>query len=302
MLLLSEFLDDNSHKCYPFAEPNELPTDFIVDAKFMVTGNINKNELCIDYIELTETHIRIFLGIIKGSSVTSIGRVLTCTKPKNKYEEYSCKLIDNISETIIEGFITFGTLDSLPKNKNIISLGATGRLFSGCIIPVTEWCTGLKINDQIYTGIVEIVSGNGIEFSHMREDGIDKIFINSTGFERPEDLTIDTLTDKEILEHVAASWGSPIKSISGAVPDAEGNITIAVDKFSTGAIKLEKGMSTLTISDTYLDECGVTDQDMERMLNNIVTLNERSSSLETLVQQLETQVNTLSHEVSKIQG
>ena len=302
MLILSEFLDDNAHKSYPFAIINELPTDFIVDAKFMVTGNIGKSDLYIDYIELTDTHIRIYMAAKLDGNIVNIGRILTCTISKERNIEHSCKLINDDLEIIIEGFITFGTFESLPKNKNIITLSDSGNIFSGCILPVTEWCTGIKINDHIYTGIVNLSASEGITFDTVQnEDSVD-VIVKYTGFNRPADLTIDTMSDAEVLQEVTKLWGVPVTSISGVKPNNDGNITIDVDPSSDSYIEITPGVSTLTISDTYISACGVTDSDMDRMLQNISIINERSGKLETLTQQLESQFNTLSHEIAKLQG
>lgn len=302
MLLLSEFLDDNAHKCYPFSKLNDLPTDFIVDAKFMVTGNIDKTGLYISQIEFSDTHIRVYMAVKRGNELLNIGRILTCPKPSSRNTEYSCKLVNSELEIIVEGFITFGSLDNLPKNKNIITLAEDGNVFSGCVIPVTEWCTGIKVNDQIYTGIVTLQAADGIVFDVSGTTNNTLITMKYAGFSRPEGLTIDILDDDDILQKVKELWGTPITSISGVAPDANGNISIDIDPGSSNYISLTPGISTLTLSDTYIEKCGVTDNDMSRMLNNISVLNERASALETLTQQLENQVNTLSHEVSKIQG
>lgn len=302
MLLLSEFLDDNAHKCYPFSKLNELPTDFIVDAKFMVTGNIDKTSLYVSQIEFSETHIRVYMAVKQDNELLNIGRILTCPKPANRNTEYSCKLVNSELEIIVEGFITFGSLDNLPKNKNIITLAEDGNVFSGCVIPVTEWCTGIKVNDQIYTGVVTLQATDGIVFDVSETASNTLITMKYDGFQRPDNLTLDTMDDADILKKIIELWGTPITSISGVTPDEKGNITIDIDPESTNYISLTPGIATLTLDDTYIEKCGVTTNDMERMLTNISVLNERSGILETLTQQLETQVNTLSHEVSKIQG
>ena len=50
MLTLTEFFDDNTHKCYPFADVNELPTDFLVDAHILITDNIQSKSVYISSV------------------------------------------------------------------------------------------------------------------------------------------------------------------------------------------------------------------------------------------------------------
>jgi hypothetical protein len=301
-MILSEFLDDNAHKCYPFALLNELPTNFIVDAKFMVTGNIDRDKLYIDSIELTSTHIRIYLATKVNNILTPIGCVLACPIPSDRNHEYACKLVNNDYEIIVDGFITFGEVPETLIEKSIIILAENGNIFQNCVIPVTEWCTGIKVNNRIYTGIVTLTADEGITFDVQSTGDRTDIVMKYSGFARPEDLTIDTKTDEELLSEVVSSWGSPVTSISGVLPDANGNITINVDADSADSLKITTGINALTITDTAGSYSDTENTMIQDLMTNISSLNERATALEKFSTQFELQTNTLSHEVSKLQG
>ena len=303
MLLLSEFLDDNSHKCYPFAEPNELPTDFIVDAKFMVTGNINKNELYISSISISDNNLVINASTLVSDHIVELGELLHVEVPTVRNTEFSCKLVNSVHNVIIEGLITIGTIESLTKDKQIYTLDEKGKIFSGCVIPVTEWCTGIRINDQIYTGIVELVADKGIEFNIINDDNNDTTYITicASGFERPEGLSIDLLTDEELIRKMEKYWDNPIKSINGVYPNSEGNIDISVDSGSKEYLDISKVEGGIVLKDIYSAVCSFDEETVTTLYDNIQRLNERAGALDKMQESLENQVNALSSELVDIE-
>jgi hypothetical protein len=303
MLILSEFLDSNCHRSYPFTNINDIPTDFLVDAKFMVTGNVEKTALYISNISVTDTNITINLAVKIDGVMREVGTILSTDIVHTRNKEYSCKLVNNDLALIIEGFITIGTVDTIERRsynfKNDIE---SYNIFSGCVIPVTEWCTGINIDGTIYTGIVNLMAGEGISFETTTYNGVSYITIKAEGFERPSGLQLEINSEDELFDKLNNLRGNPICSINGVLADDTGNINIGVDEDSKQYLEVKKSESenSIMLSDIHTSICTVLPEDIATLHENIQSLNERASVLDKMQYSLENQVNSISLELTKI--
>ena len=214
MLTLTEFFDDNTHKCYPFADVNDLPTDFLVDAHFVTTSNIAKDKLYISSVSIDADYVRIDLAYsINDTKIIELGTVLDCAISDKRNTEHVIKLINDENEVIIEGSITIGSFDTISSMSiGVYNLGTKGRLFSQCVIPVTEWCTGLVINGRLYTGIVELNLDAG--FTVTTDDTTNVITLGAEAFRLP-DGNLDTISEEEMQVIAASRLGKGVTSING---------------------------------------------------------------------------------------
>lgn len=161
MLQLKEFLDENSHRSYPFRTPNNVPTELILDMHILISGIEStidyKDRVGISRVVVSKTGMSITFVIVDEGSTTDIGTIhVPITDPK---ASHTFSLYKN--GILVDGSITTGYFDnSFIGTYNIPT--DTCMLFEGCVIPVTNWCTGLVINDKLYTGLVTINAGDGI--------------------------------------------------------------------------------------------------------------------------------------------
>lgn len=295
MLTLKEFLDDNSHRCYPFAEVSDLPTDLIVDAHLLVTNNVSADSLVIERVDVTDTHIK----ITASNNGEDIGTLLACAIPTTDYQTVSCKLVNDENRIIIEGNITFGLVETLKQKTGSYS---GGKIFEGCVIPVTEWCTGLVINGVLYTGLVSINIGEGLSVNTSGNS----IQIYTNNYEIPE-ANAGIISDDKLIEEITQLYEStPLRTINGVHPDDSGNIEIKSGS-DTLAISNNSGGITITYKDgkTCADapvevEDNIVAQ-IEQLFDNLVMLNERAGALDKSVQTLDTNLNVISAQMAMVQ-
>lgn len=328
MLTLIEFFDDNTHKCYPFAGVNDLPTDFLVDAHFVTTSNIGKNNLYISSVAIDAGYVRIDLAYsIEDSTIEDnielieLGTILDCAVSNERNQENVIKLINDENEVIIEGSITIGsfeTISSMPMG--VYKLGTKGRLFSQCVIPVTEWCTGLIINDRLYTGIVELNFDAGFTVTVTTDDTTNVITIGAEAFSLP-DGNLDTISEEEMQEIAASKLGEGVTSINGCTGEVSISAgssvvphhTYNIDDNPGNAVTDKNTLSVTTSGNAIILEnnkddpnydinagSGTDDSGLATLLENAKALNNRAGAIEQHNFAVDAAVGLLSTQMSKV--
>lgn len=316
MLTLIEFLNDNTHRCYPFEDVNSLPTDFLVDAHFVTTDNVNKDGLYITKVTISNGHAQLYVAHSNGNdNLTDLGVLATIAITDTYNTEHRVKLINEVQEVIIEGSITVGSFSSLlEKSTFVYNLGQSGKIFSACVIPLTEWCTGLIINGKLYTGTVSIVTGEGITFKNSN----DTIILEATGLQLP-DGNIEVVTDKEMQSIAQAALGEGVSSINGctgAVTIADGsyniqrsytniNNIVQTDANNISVITQGNAIVISNSKDDPMFNINSPDNPEENtsitlLLENAKALNERYDSIDKHNYSLDNAVNALSTQLAKV--
>lgn len=294
MLTLKEFLDDNAHRCYPFADVNNVPTDLIVDMHLLVTNNVSSDSLTINEVAITDSNIRITIS----NDGAILGTLLACALPTKDYQTVACKLVNDEEQVIIEGSITFGLVEALHQKTGSYE---AGKLFEGCVIPVTEWCTGLVINDVLYTGVVTLNIGDGLKVN-TTEDGIINIYTDNYAIPATNNIIDDEKIISDVLEQHAAGF---ITTINGVKP-VEGNINITSlsDTLTigdnTGAITISYTNGKLC-ADAPIEQDDTIVTQIEQLFDNLTALNERAGALDASIQTLDTNLNAVSSQMAMIQ-
>ena len=293
MITLAEFLDDNTHRCYPFADVNELPTDIILDMHLLVTPNVTSESLIVSNVDITDSNIRITVS----NNDNDLGTLVACALPGKDNTTVHCKLVNDEYRVIIEGSITFGLVESLRSKTGSYT---AGKLFDGCIIPVTEWCTGLVINGVIYTGLVELEIGDGLKAS-VKDN---KLTISAANFSVPDENRNEVITDEDIMRTVISTYGQPIITINGVAADSTGNIHITADD----PLQINGGAGSITIVDTsrvLCEDAPIVAEDeistkLEALFSNLSVLNERAGALEQSVTTIDTNLNVMSSQMAML--
>lgn len=312
-MILTEFFDSNTHKCYPFSQVNELPTDLFVDAQFVTTPNIMKDSISINRIVVSEQIIQCYVRCIIDGASCDLGLLVNISTDVKPYTEHNFTIISDTYKAIIQGSITTGYFDTILRNSKsaevIYELEDSGTIIPQRVIPVTEWCTGLIVNDKLYTGNVVLEVGEGLELSE--NNGC--LSITARGLTTP---TKDTMTDEEIIEEVIKRMGKAVKSINGLT----GDITIGVGSYNNGRVDTQSQKTdannlgvkvsgnSITIYN-YIDNPnydvngGSNTIDMSAigiLLANANALNDRAGTLEQHNYALDNAVNLLGAQLAKV--
>lgn len=318
MIVLSEFLDDNSHKLYPFANHNDIPTSLIVDARFLVTENIV--DLYISSVQITESHVFIDLAAtLVDSRDVALGNLLVCEIPTERNVSHACKIIDDELAVIVDGTITFGDFSQINGIAQSYVLDSqTGLIFSNCVFPMTEWCSGFMVNGKIYTGLVTITATDGISLNveeQKNEQGQVsgcEIVLRATGFQPDQSPIPEKFEERKnyIIESVLKTLGTPVTSINCVTPDENGTIVFQVTPDTeTGNIVFQSssenivianaGSNVITISQPEASLCA-DNKEIENIYMDISTLNERAGALTEIVRAIDNNVNILSAQLIKV--
>lgn len=311
MLTLTEFLDDNTHRCYPFADINDLPTDFIVDAHFVTTDNVSKDGLYINQVAIDSEYTKISMAYANDGNIVTLGTVLECPITASRNIEHRIKLVNDEQEVIIEGSITIGTFDTISSMPiGVYNLNTDGLIFSQCIIPVTEWCTGLVINGKLYTGVVHLNFGEGFT---IKENADNTIVIGIGELILP-DVNTPVVSEKEMQNIAASMLGKGVNSLNGMT----GDITIEAgsskvtphtynDLTDANTLSVSTQGNAIVIANNVDDpnydinadsDAGVPG--LDTLLANTRALNERAGAIELHNYAVEGSTNLLSTQMAKV--
>lgn len=307
--LLPEWLNSNQHRAYPLDEStvgNGLPFALLVDALFLNSGNIDSDRLYISSVVKSGDNVNISMrGYVDGEDTdfgivavlpfsTEIGSRVPITKTTDTYT--------------LAGTLVIGNIDCMNTAKAVITLDEQkGKLFPGCVRSTDETLIGLRVNGVVYTGVVTLEAGDGVEFSvndENKDDVVVKISMKQDIVVPPENMVI--VDDNTLLAEAVESYGKPIRTICGVKPDEEGNITFATPVSGdegeqyVEATGVGVGAISLTIAnDTTDTKCEDNSLQVESLTQNIGVLNERTGLLEERVRGLEEAQSNLSLQISR---
>lgn len=326
MLVLSEFLDENSHRSYPFKYHNNLPTNFLLDAHFLVTGNIAKDGLYITSVSVMSNFMTIEASVMTEGQLNSLGPIFSGSISSTEHRTHTLSYKNDSLEVLIDGSITTGMITEDQRGYYDVNENE-GQIFEGCVTPVTNWCTGINVNGKLYTGLVKFEFDESIT---VEEDG-NNIKLGIANYIEDKDSVGSGvyINLQATLESLLKE--KPITSINGIKPDGEGNFTIAVrppasvshemngvtlihaaDNSSKefpliNTLSLAPGDATLYIQDLVTQPCfdvnkslSVRNQFLDKLFTNYDRLAERATVIEQAVTTLERDMNILNAQLTKV--
>ena len=303
MPVYKEYLNENAHRYYPFVNANAVPTGLILDCCLLTTTNVPNNatdqDAEVTYIsQLVSdgTSLRIYLqtssydfgciAIADTSQPLVVGGVVG-RRSEIKYAA---------DGYVIQGYIITGDLEYLlPRMPPSITLTKeTGRLYTNCILHMSQWLTGFQVGDETLTGLVDIVAGPGISLSVNNNT----ITIACTGATLPPDNQI-IQNDVSLLETITSLYGYPITHINGVAITEGGAWTLAVNQDEGLVISVDNDTHTITINNPSAKACCTADE-IATLTSNIAALNERVITIQSLQNQLETNLNIISTQLARL--
>ena len=297
-LLLLDWLNENAHRYYPFDPPagNNVPTALILDFGLLATTNLpnnsGSNTTYISQIVTDGTQVRFYLSANIGGSVTDFGCIaavdVNATIGLRTDFKYAAQ------NFVLEGYIITGDLSVTAKMPAVTALDAsTGKIYTGCIQHMSQWLTGIRVGDQTLSGIVTLVAGPGISFSVSGNT----VTILCTGAQLPVDnaIIIDDLTLRQSIED---EHGTPITQICGQT-FSNGNWVITTDPDEGLEVTADSNTHSISIKNLNAVAC-CTQDDIATLVDNISALNDRVGVLDQFLKQIETNVNIISVQASRL--
>lgn len=306
--LLPEWLNSNQHRVYPLDEStvgNGLPTSFLVDALFICSASVDITRLYIKSIVKNGTNIIIRLAGYVNKVSTDFGNVAIVPIDTAMGTNIPVELSgDNYK---LSGSFVIGNAKSLDSTQSIFEFDEdSGLIFPGCVRNTENTLLGIKIDDVLYTGVVTLEAGDGIEFTVTENEEGTVITINSTAYTLPEE-NMEITTDEELVQEAVNLYGTPVRTICNVAPDASGNITLATpesgkdgEQYVT-AVKAGDGAISLTIAnDTTSLECEDDSAQFDSIMQSLNNLNDRAADQAEILSGLEDSVSNLALQVYRV--
>jgi len=307
MPILREYYNENAHRYYPFVNANEVPTGLILDFCLISTTNLPDNatseDTSVTYIsQLTTdgTQLRVYLAASTDDGDIDFGCIATTDVSTPIVAGGVLGRRTNISYAangyVFQGYIITGDLERLLPLMPASTLlnKTTGRLYTNCIMHMTHWLTGFQVGDETLTGLVELVAGPGISLSVSGNT----VTVSCIGATIPPDNAI-IINDDTLLSNLIAAYGQPITSINGVDITDGGDWTIAVKPDEGLVVVADNTTHSISITNQFAQACCSSDQ-IQTLVDNIAQLNERVITVNNFLTQLETNVNILSTQLTRL--
>ena len=312
--LLPEWLNANYHKAYPFAESTAgisggFPSTFLLDMQLLTGGPVNVNRTYIGRIEQDGSSVSLYLFTALTDADTPVELGLLARIPFNTAPETEIpvELKNDDTGVLLNGYVTVGLADisqTFPDAVTEIEESA-GLLYSGVIIPVTNWTTAFIVNGELVSGDINLVAGSGINFraGTITQNGVQVPVIYVECVDSIQSGSGDITTDQELADYIYNKYGRPVCSINGCTPNlSTGDIQIRIktvdattsDDTTNPSVTISSGgTGYLTITDNRTAPCCTLD-DQQIVIDNIAAVNERAARLENTITALETNLNGIS--------
>ena len=306
--LLPEWLNSNQHRAYPLDEStvgNGLPFSLLVDALFINSYNVDRSRLYLREVVVSGDNVQISMGGFVDGVETDFGAVAII--PFNT-EMGTHIPIDYTGDSFkLSGDLVVGNVHCMDSVNSVITLNAdTGKLFPGCVRNADEGLFGIKVGDTVYTGVVTLEAGDGIDFEVEHTDEETVLRIVSTVYTPPdENMTITD--DASLLETAISMYGTPVRTICGISPDSAGDIVLSTPASGDSAEQYVTasgggdGTIYLTIANDMTDtSCNDPSLQIESILQSLSNLNERAGDQHEMLLGLEEAVSNLALQVSRV--
>lgn len=314
----TEWLTSNMSRAYPLADATggmtgTLPCRLLTDAFILVYGDVAESDLTVYISKVIHSSTEVIIHLaakISDQAVVDFGPVAVFDKNSAIGSEYAFELSE--SDLIVSGKLIAGDLSCCDAIPSTLDLSAdTGCLFRGCVRVAPKGLQGLEVDGVVYTGVVELVAGDGVSLDVASGDGRDGsadtiITISVNDYEIPAENKVIT-TDKQLLTQALELYGAPVRSINGFTPDSSGNIDIVADEQSVTAeegdnstieMKLHvtalnavedssAGSGAIQVTITKPQECEITSV-IESLLTMLQQLNQRATALDLSVTEIDT--------------
>lgn len=300
----SEWLDANKSRAYPFDDecadaPGRLPTEIFTDAFFAVSG-LGGEPLYMSRLVLGANSFQVYVA----TESVDIGLIADIRYDTPERSQIVVS-VDNGDGVKVSGVLVLGdasVVKTLPAD-NVLDL-SNGKLFLGCVRELTvTGIRGIKVNNTIYSGVVDLVAGDGITLDVESSQSETKIYIKAKDRTLPTANTL-IVSDKTLLHEITELYGPVVSMINGVKPDSKGNVTLAYPDDGQGYVAFPSSDSesggTIILKDSSTNVVECENALVKSIMANIDELNNRAARLADTVNALDTANNVMSVSLSRI--
>jgi hypothetical protein len=297
----SEWLDANKSRAYPFDEkcadsPNSIPSPVFTDAFFRTAG-LGNASLYISRVVQGQTSFQVYAA----TTDKDIGLIadIPYTTPERSQIPVDVALEDG---STISGIFVVGDVSEIKRMQSDTILGVgDGLLFYGCVREfLDEGVRGIRVGDTTYTGVVDLVAGDGIELSVTSNEDVTTIKIAAKNRTVPP-ANLIIVDDATLLKELKDMYGSPVYRINGLAPSDSGDITIAYPTEGDAGyapFPNEGGAIILKDASNASDSC--ENELIDTIMANIAELNARSARCVETLDAIDTANNVMSISLSRL--
>lgn len=300
----SEWLDANKSRAYPFDEscaesPNRVPSPVFTDAFFRTSG-LAGSVMYVSRVVQGQTSFQVYAA----TKERELGLLadIPYTTPERAQIPVEISFEDG---AYVSGTLVVGDVSEIRRMGAETALtDLDGKFFYGCVREIVDnRVRGIRIGDSVYTGIVNLVPGAGIELSVEESEEGTTILISATDRELPDENKV-IISDATLAAEINAMYGSPILKINGVEPDDSGNITLAYPdpSYESGYRPFpgDENKSTITLDDASGASESCTNPLIETIMANIAELNNRSARCIEMLNAIDTANNVMSISLSRL--
>jgi hypothetical protein len=192
---------------------------------------------------------------------------------------------ENIGSSKVSGFVFFGP-DSMWREQVGIYRYTGNNIYSSMISESCINCigpdivTGLVVNGTTLHGEIGIVAGDNVDIN-VQGNNIDLAFAGG--------LDTGITTRQELVQAVVDTYGNPILTINGVLPDGNGNYTFSSPDGVLSFSNIDHGIAVVNLKGS---EC-CDKSALDNILSNIQADNEKMGRLNNFMQALSANMNDL---------
>lgn len=249
-IINSNWYDQNADRAYPLVDfatrldtsaAFTLPNDLIVDARLAAPPSLDSTKFYISQLSAFGS------GLVLTLSVDGVGPVASVTVPISSFTEYSAYTVTGLpGYTDVGGTFVFGSAAAIiAAGSGVYNFVlAAAQLLPTVIFPAAPSVTSITVVDAFgvetrLTGAVTLAAGDNVGIA-VAAQTIEVELETGVLIEDPCPCT-DT----------GGKARTAIKSINGATPDANGNLTL----LGVGCVEIETDTNAIKLGDACAQPC-----------------------------------------------
>ena len=310
---LKSWYEDNASRPFPLAESvmeHECPLPFpvLVGLSLSIPSTMLESASAIksDYtlhvssvvITTTDVTVTVSAGVTGAIDVARMTTTMTdlfANDGESEGYELAPLAVDDENLIGVVGRVYLGPAGVIQTLVGAYAMDSDkGLIDLACIHPYPDSFRGLSINGKLLTGNITFVEGENVSIAFNASD---EIVIDYTPPALEGITSVGDLVTK-IVEY----YGQPVLSINGAVPNVNGEITIApAGESGEGAVDSCVHVETIEHGVVLSNPCATPCCDKEAYLASIATsineLNVRAARLSSYLTSVSTNLNALQNEL-----
>lgn len=290
---------------------NRLPDSFLLDLQLLLPSKYDQDLSGAFYISSIQDRSGTFTVVISYHPANA---------PANSSQDIQCAICSGISKSLtVTSSITERTYVIVPLQTNTgllqqnpwlnkitgnLCVGNTATytggsmffLYDGSVIHSScikfmggDHLEGIKIGEQLLTGVVQFVAGQGISFTV--QNNTVKISVDQIALQNKWNDIVTTYFSDNYDQPL-----TPIKTINGLQPDANGNITIT----GLECVQVSNLSHGISIKNTCARPCCTVDSSLQNLQASLKVMQQEQQILRDYYINMSTVVNYMQANLSTL--